>query len=134
MFNCATYPNRNNMSSAPAAAAAADASENVEGDKPMSKAAMKKAKKMEELAAKKKDKEEAEKKKREDDKAVRLAEVKDLKLEEDKTLPAAVTIEIREAQTKKELLDKRVRLFGWVHFLRQQGEEGERAVIEKGGD
>lgn len=59
-----------------------------------------------------KDKEEAE---------ARLKNLEDAKkivLEEDKSLPEALRIKIRDASFNKE---KRVKVYGWVHRLRRQG-------------
>ncbi|XP_057342190.1 asparagine--tRNA ligase, cytoplasmic [Microplitis mediator] len=64
--------------------------------------------------------EDKQKKLTEDDekRTKNLDEAKLIIIEEDKSLPAAIRIKIKDAV---EYRDKRVELFGWVHRLRRQG-------------
>lgn len=60
----------------------------------------------------KKEEEDAEKR------AKNLEEAKKVLIEEDKSLPAAVQIKINEGEAHRE---KRVKIYGWIHRLRRQG-------------
>lgn len=54
----------------------------------------------------------------EDKRAKNLEEAKTIVIEEDKSLPEAKSIKIREAEAHR---DVRVKIYGWVHRLRRQG-------------
>lgn len=64
--------------------------------------------------------EDKQKKLTEDDekRTKNLDEAKSIVIVEDKSLPAAIGIKIKDAVEHR---DKRVKLFGWVHRLRRQG-------------
>uniref|UniRef100_A0A6M2DVQ3 Asparagine--tRNA ligase, cytoplasmic n=1 Tax=Xenopsylla cheopis TaxID=163159 RepID=A0A6M2DVQ3_XENCH len=65
-------------------------------------------------SADKQKKEEEDAKKREQN----LAEARKIQVEEDKSLPAAKIIKIRQGESFR---DQRVKIYGWVHRLRRQG-------------
>jgi len=89
-------------------------------------------KKMIKLFAQEKRKQE-EQKKREAEKAAQheknLEEAKSIVIEEDKTLPVPTRIKIRDTA---DLRDKRVKIHGWVHRLRQQGRNLMFVVLRDG--
>ncbi|XP_065060227.1 asparagine--tRNA ligase, cytoplasmic-like isoform X2 [Rhopilema esculentum] len=58
-----------------------------------------------------------------------LEEAKKITIEEDKTLPAAKQIKIRDTVKHR---DTRVKLFGWVHRMRQQGKNLMFIVLRDG--
>ncbi|KAH0539589.1 asparagine--tRNA ligase, cytoplasmic [Cotesia glomerata] len=64
--------------------------------------------------------EDKQKKLTEDDekRTKNLDDAKSIVIEEDKSLPAAIGVKIKDAVEHR---DKRVKLFGWVHRLRRQG-------------
>lgn len=72
-------------------------------------------------------------KKREAEKAAQheknLEEAKKIIIEEDKSLPAAKKIKIRDSTSHR---DQRVKIFGWVHRLRQQGKNLMFVVLRDG--
>jgi len=51
--------------------------------------------------------------------AKNMVEAKKITIQEDKSLPQALRIKIRDGSVNKE---KRVKVYGWVHRLRRQGE------------
>ncbi|KAI0237348.1 Asparagine--tRNA ligase, cytoplasmic [Lamellibrachia satsuma] len=58
-----------------------------------------------------------------------LQEAKKIVVEEDKSLPAPLTIKLRDAETRR---DVRVKIFGWVHRLRRQGKNLMFVVLRDG--
>mmetsp|Transcript_956 Transcript_956/g.1717 ORF Transcript_956/g.1717 Transcript_956/m.1717 type:complete len:524 (-) Transcript_956:437-2008(-) len=97
--------------------------------KKISKSALKKLKKQQEIEAKKAAKAaELEKQKAEDQKK-RLEEAASITIEEDKTLPTAKQIKIREGAAHE---GKRVKVYAWVHRLRQQGHNLAFLVLRDG--
>lgn len=89
-------------------------------------------KKMTKLFAQEKRKLE-DQKKREAEKAAQheknLEEAKKITIEEDKSLPAAIRIKIRDTEPHR---GKRVKIYGWVHRLRQQGKNLMFIVLRDG--
>lgn len=85
-------------------------------------AAKSQLKKVQKLWARELQKNEDKEKKLHEDEEKRvknLEEAKAIAIEEDKSLPAAKRIKIKQATDCR---DQRVKLFGWVHRLRKQGE------------
>lgn len=103
--------------SSPAAAEAAPAVLGPDG-KPLSKNAAKKAAKAAEQAAKKAEAAAKRAANKSSADAERLEKAKAIKLEEDKSLPEAKRIEIGQV---RDHIGQRVKIFGWVHYLRAQG-------------
>ena len=58
--------------------------------------------------------------------AKNLEDAKQITISEDTSLPAATRIKIKDAPQHK---DKRVKLYGWVHRLRRQGEPVQFSVL-----
>lgn len=89
-----------------------------EGDKKLSKNAQKKAAKIAEAQRKKEEKAKAAGDAKSQADSAKLDAAKAVVIEEDKSLPAAKRVEIKDAKAH---IDTRVKIFGWVHFLRRQG-------------
>ncbi|CEP19536.1 hypothetical protein [Parasitella parasitica] len=108
----------------------------AEGFKEISGAALKKAKKglvEQQKKAKKlaeqQAKENADLKKKQEDEAKALEYAKSIKLTEDKSLPNAEKIKIRQSVASR---GKRVKVSGWVHRLRVQGKDMMFIVLRDG--
>ncbi|XP_018400161.1 PREDICTED: asparagine--tRNA ligase, cytoplasmic [Cyphomyrmex costatus] len=92
-----------------------------EGDKkyePASKSQLKKIQKIWIREQYKKDEKEKKLLEDEEKRLKNFEEAKSIVIEEDKTLPEAKTIKIRQALDYR---DQRVKIYGWVHRLRRQG-------------
>lgn len=108
----------------------------AEGFKDISGAALKKAKKSlaeQQKKAKKleeqKSKQDADLKKKQEDEAKALEYAKSVVLTEDKSLPEAQQIKIRQAVVNR---GKRVKVSGWVHRLRVQGKDMMFIILRDG--
>ncbi|KAF1803752.1 hypothetical protein V8B55DRAFT_1508224 [Mucor lusitanicus] len=108
----------------------------AEGFKDISGAALKKAKKSlaeQQKKAKKleeqKSKQDADLKKKQEDEAKALEYAKSVVLTEDKSLPEAQQIKIRQAVASR---GKRVKVSGWVHRLRVQGKDMMFIILRDG--
>lgn len=86
--------------------------------KPLSKSALKKAAKAAEIAAKKAESAAKRDASKQSADAEKMEKAKAIKLVEDSSLPAAKRIEIGEVRSH---VGQRVKVYGWVHFLRSQG-------------
>ncbi|KAI9088749.1 hypothetical protein DFS34DRAFT_654803 [Phlyctochytrium arcticum] len=107
-----------------------------EGYQPIAKAALKKAQKLYDANQKKAQKaaeratqDAANAEKNAEADAARLAEAKSIVLEEDKSLPVAQKIKIRDGEAYR---GKRVKVFGWVHRHRVQGKDIAFVVLRDG--
>lgn len=85
---------------------------------PISKNQLKKMKKLAEALKKKEEKSKTQADNKAADDHQRFEEAKKLKLEEDKSLPAAKRIEQRDVKTH---VGQRVKMYGWVANMRDQG-------------
>ncbi|KAJ3054475.1 hypothetical protein HK097_001720 [Rhizophlyctis rosea] len=107
-----------------------------EGYQPIAKAALKKAqktfnenKKKAEKAAERAAQEAKDKEKNAAAEAAKLEAAKSVVLEEDKSLPAAKKIKLRDSVANR---DTRVKVSGWVHRFRQQGTQLAFIVLRDG--
>lgn len=95
-----------------------DSRENDKKYEPASKSQLKKIQKIWVREHYKKDEKEKKLLEDEEKRLKNLEEAKSIIIEEDKTLPEAKEIKIRQAVDHR---DQRVKLYGWVHRLRRQG-------------
>ncbi|KYM87829.1 Asparaginyl-tRNA synthetase, cytoplasmic [Atta colombica] len=95
-----------------------DSRENNKKYEPASKSQLKKIQKIWVREQYKKDEKEKKLLEDEEKRLKNLGEAKSIVIEEDKTLPEAKEIKIKQAIDHR---DQRVKLYGWVHRLRRQG-------------
>ncbi|KYN36647.1 Asparaginyl-tRNA synthetase, cytoplasmic [Trachymyrmex septentrionalis] len=95
-----------------------DSRENNKKYEPASKSQLKKIQKIWVREQYKKDEKEKKLLEDEEKRLKNLGEAKSIVIEEDKTLPEAKEIKIKQAVDHR---DQRVKLYGWIHRLRRQG-------------